>query len=200
MLPFYLIKGIPPLKNKLYRMYTDRAYQIFPKISPFISSRDRVLDIGCGTGALARTIKKNKHPKMSLVDVQYNSLCDQFPVLIYDGKKLPFKNKEFDTSLMIAVLHHTHDPSEVIDEAIRVTKSKIIIVEDIFSDVIGRAITFIGDCLVNFEIHSPFKNHDKAQWLDIFQKKKLKLKDYQEFKLRCIGFPFKLAVFVLEVN
>lgn len=198
MLPFYLINNFPILKNRLRRMYADRALQIIPRISPYLSDKDKILDIGCGTGVISKHLRKKMDAQMTLTDVQFNSICDEFPVVIYDGKKLPFRDNVFDAALLIAVLHHTHDPLKIIDEALRVTKGRVIIMEDVFTDIVGRVVTLIGDCLVNWEIHSPFKNNDKEGWVNIFKKKKLNIEHVDEFKLRCIGFPFKLAIFVVS--
>lgn len=199
MLPFYFINKFPLLSKKLASMYMDRANQIVPKISPHLNKQENILDIGCGTGAISRILKTKGFNKITLVDVDYNKMCDQFPVIIYDGKKLPFNNKQFSTSLLLAVLHHSDNHDLLLDEAIRVSSDKIIIMEDIFTDLPSRIITFIGDCLVNFELHSPFRNHPKEDWIEIFKEKNLEVLSVKEFKLRCIGFPFRLAVFILKV-
>lgn len=200
MLPFYFIKKVPKLEKKLYKMYENRALQIVPKIESFIPKKGRILDIGCGTGVISKLIKKRRNPRITLVDVDFNEMCDQYPVLIYDGEKLPFKDKLFSASCLIAVLHHTQNVGTVLEEVKRVTRGNIIVMEDIFTDFFGRAITFIGDCLVNWEIHSPFKNNTKEGWIKIFKKHKLEVVSQEEFRLRCVGFPFKLAVFVLSAK
>lgn len=179
-------------------MYEDRANQIISRIKPFLNKKDRILDIGSGTGMISKIIKKKVGADMTLLDVDYNEMCDLYPVIIYDGKRLPFKDDQFDKSLLIAVLHHTSDYSKVLDEAMRVTRGEIIIMEDIFTDLPGRIITFVGDCLVNWEIHSLHRNHTFEEWLDIFKKKNLNILNKQEFKLWCVGFPFKLAIFVVS--
>ena len=198
MLPFVLIKNIPLAEKKLRQLYIGRAQQIAPRIIPFISKNDRVLDIGCGTGSIAKLVKIAKSPKMTLADVDHNPICDEFPVVIYDGRTLPFSNNQFSVSLLTAVLHHCANPLRVLDEAIRVTNGKIIVMEDVFTDILGRVITVIGDFVINWEVHSPFKDKTTDQWLKIFQKKNLKLQHLEEFNLTVVGFPFKLAIFVLE--
>ncbi len=197
MLPFYLINKFPPLKHKLRSMYLHRARQIVPHITPFITKADRVLDLGCGTGSIIKLVKKSARCQATLVDVQYNAMCDQYPVLIYDGRQLPFATRQFTTTLVTAVLHHTQDPHQVLSEAKRVTSKQIIVMEDVFSDVFSRLITFVGDCLLNWEIHSPFTNHTVTDWTKIFNRHHLRISHFEEFHLRCVGFPFKLALFVL---
>lgn len=125
-------------------------------------------------------------------------MSTDYPVVIYDGKDLPFADNQFTISLLTAVLHHARSPMRVLDEAIRVSGDKIIIMEDVFTDALGRTLTFIGDCVLNWEIHSPFKNRTTKDWLKIFQKRDLELLHLEEFQLRVVGFPFKLAIFVLE--
>lgn len=198
MLPFFLIKKAPFAERKLRSLYVDRALQIVPRITPFISKDDHIIDIGCGTGSVAKVIKKEKSPQITLVDIQHNPMSIGYPVVIYDGKNLPFADNQFTISLLTAVLHHARSPMKVLNEAIRVTQDKLIIMEDVFTDVPGRVMTFIGDCVLNWEIHSPFKNKTSAQWLKIFEKKNLRLLNHEEFQLRVVGFPFKLAIFVLE--
>lgn len=198
MLPFFVIKKFPTLDKKLRKLYMNRASQITPKITPFILEEDNVLDIGCGTGSIAKLIKREKSPQMTLVDIQHNPMCDEYPVVIYDGKSLPFSDNQFSVSLLTAVLHHTHHPMKVLDEAVRVTRKRVIIMEDVFTDLPGRIVTFIGDCVLNWEIHSPFKNRTIEEWLQVFKNKNLRLVHHEEFHLRAIGFPFKLAIFVLE--
>ena len=198
MLPFYFVKKIPPLRKKLKSMYLDRASQIVPRILSYIPNKAEVIDIGSGTGAISSVIVKKKKVKISLVDVDFNEMCDLYPVIIYDGKKLPFEDNKFTIALLLAVLHHSHDAQAVIDEAIRVSKDKIIVMEDIFNDLPSRIITLIGDCLINWELHSPYRNHSKEEWIKIFEKKNLRVEYVEEFKLWCIGFPFRIAIFVLS--
>lgn len=198
MLPFYVINKIPPLKTELYSLYSRRADQFFPWLSKHLTKKDFVLDLGCGTGAVSRILKKKENINITLVDVQYNSMCDQFPIIIYDGQKLPFPDNHFTKCLLITVLHHCNRPDLVLNEAIRVTSGEIIVIEDVFSDIFSRIITFIGDCLVNWEIHSPFTNHTQEDWAVIFKRKKLNIVYTENFSLKCIGFPFELALFVLS--
>jgi ubiquinone/menaquinone biosynthesis C-methylase UbiE len=199
MLPIYLIKGTA-LQTKLKSMYLERAGQIYKRISPHVPPQGKILDIGCGTGSISKLVKRHKNSNITLVDVQYNPMCDDFPITIYDGENLPFPDNHFKTSFLITVLHHTQDHTRVIKEAARVTSDKIIVIEDVFTDILGRTITFVGDCLVNWEIHSPFTNHSAAEWNTIFKRQHLNVNHFEEFSLRCIGFPFKLALFTLSKN
>ena len=50
--------------------------------------------------------------------------------LVYDGEHLPFKDASFDTVLFGFVLHHCADFQQVLAEARRVCRRKMIVFED----------------------------------------------------------------------
>jgi ubiquinone/menaquinone biosynthesis C-methylase UbiE len=52
------------------------------------------------------------------------------PLRVYDGHTLPFTTNQFDVSLLFYVLHHCQDPHRLLHEAVRVTRQKIIIIEE----------------------------------------------------------------------
>jgi len=69
---------------------------------------------------------------------------------LYDGKKIPYDDDSFDVALLITVLHHTPHPEKILQEAQRVAK-KIVLVEDVYSTVFHKYVTYFFDSLVNFE-------------------------------------------------
>ena len=75
----------------------------------------------------------------------------------------------------MTVLHHTLDPETLLDQAKRVAR-RIIVMEDVYSNVIQKYATFIMDSVVNFEfIGHPHANKSHSQWLEIFNKLELKI-------------------------
>ncbi len=87
------------------------------------------LDVGCGTGELAKAIQQLRPQiKMDGIDIHIR----QNPVIEvkqYNGDNLPLPNKSYDFTLLIDVLHHTDDPSRVLQECARVSR-KFILVKD----------------------------------------------------------------------
>jgi ubiquinone/menaquinone biosynthesis C-methylase UbiE len=49
---------------------------------------------------------------------------------VYDGHTLPFSENQFDISLLFYVLHHCQNWNQVLDEAVRVTRRNLIIIEE----------------------------------------------------------------------
>ena len=87
----------------------------------------------------------------------------------------------------------------MLDEAIRVTSKKIIIMEDLFESRIEKWLTLIEDSIVNWEFRGhPHNNKSEKEWLKVFKQKNLSVINLNKFKLVCAGFPFRLGIFVLE--
>jgi len=172
--PFYLLEKISFTRKAMEDEYKKRAKQIVKRISPFIDKKEKILDIGTGTGFVAKGIMEAKNKNITCIDVRLNPLCKSIPVIIYDGKKLPFPDESFDTSLLIAVLHHCKKPLSVLDEAIRVSSKRIIIMEDLFESPVEKWLTLIEDSIVNWEFKGhPHSNKTEAGGVNVFKKKKI---------------------------
>lgn len=87
----------------------------------------RVLDIGCGDGRLAATLA-NLRPDISIsgVEIAPRAGC-AIPVAAFDGNHLPFSDADFDAALLVDVLHHTDDPSVLLREATRITRTAVLL-------------------------------------------------------------------------
>jgi arsenite methyltransferase len=98
-----------------------------------VADAARVIEVGCGTGAIARIIT-------SLVRVSEYVGTDPSPQLLErarelstgvsclrfeqaDGASLPFADASFDLAIVHRVLSHVPDPQRVLHEAVRVVRS-----------------------------------------------------------------------------
>jgi SAM-dependent methyltransferase len=87
----------------------------------------RLLDVGCGTGLLARTLSRAGYDLVGL-DLSYGMLLQGSRRLRYvqgDGAALPFPDGSFDGAVTVAALHHIFEPTAVaatIREMLRVTR------------------------------------------------------------------------------
>jgi SAM-dependent methyltransferase len=50
----------------------------------------------------------------------------------YDGARLPFPDGAFDTTLILLALYHCEKPEHVLDEAVRVTRRRLIATESVY--------------------------------------------------------------------
>ena len=125
------------------------------------------------------------------------SILPEIPVMVYDGEKLPYANNHFDNALLLTVLHHTTDPVAVLKESARVAK-QVVIIEDVYKNVVQKYLTFGMDTLVNFG-HSKmtYQNRSLEEWKLIF--KDLNLEIIAEKQKRVLLI-FRQATFVLKTS
>ena len=159
------------------------------------------MDIGAGGGWTGELISKEKGAEVQLLDVEdFNR--SNLPLVVYDGKNIPFPDNSFDNSLLLFVLHHCKDSLLVLKEAIRVTKKRIIIHEDTYTSSFGRTLACANDFLANspffltnpFKMNMPYNYREVADWERVFQDLGLKVK----FKRVTTHLMTKHVLFVLD--
>jgi len=104
-----------------------RTRAIVRAIQPYLRDGS-VLDIGAGACQVARYLHKKLKLDVTAVDVVDHNLT-KFPLVLYDGKRLPYKAAAYDTGLLVFVLHHAPDITGLLREARRVSK-RVIVIED----------------------------------------------------------------------
>jgi SAM-dependent methyltransferase len=98
-----------------------------------VGSSARVLDIGCGDGALIAELAAHR-PGWRFAGVEIAeraveiaaSRCPDADIRFYDGSALPFDRGSFDLAVLSHVLEHVTDPVAVLREAGRVAKRVIV--------------------------------------------------------------------------
>lgn len=147
-----------------------RAKGLAKKFSPLIPKGSRVLDIGSGTGNVAKEISLRTGAKFTLIDVVDWNIADM-PFAVFDGENIPFGDKEFDIALLFDVLHHSEKEELLIKEAMRVAK-KVIILEETHENIF---VNFWANITDNFQwilFGMPWALHSRSQkqWEDFLSK------------------------------
>lgn len=136
---------------------------IVKRLDRLIARGSRVVDIGAGTCQVDSMLIERGY-QVTPVDVKNISFTPSLSPVIYDGKKLPFPNNEFDVAIIVVVLHHTPEPEMIIKEAMRVAK-KLVITEEIYTTPFNRQMTYFFDSLVNLEfVGHPHTNKTDEEW------------------------------------
>jgi ubiquinone/menaquinone biosynthesis C-methylase UbiE len=165
-------------------------------VLPHLNKNEKNLDIGCGNGMITHTLRQQNFPCTPL-DVSNLSIMPNVDVIVYDGLLMPFQEKEFDTALLLTVLHHTPDPVLVLKETARVAK-KIIIIEDIYSNKIQQYMTYAMDTLVNLGHSSmTYQNKSDSEWKTTFDELGMEL---IEESSKPVLFFFRQATYVLKTK
>ena len=176
------IKNIPWLA-KLYRPTIEpRARIKLQRTEKYIPKKSKILDVGSGICGLAFSYT-NKGHDVTCLDVVDHSFFPEIKPIIYDGKKFPFANRSFDTCMIITVLHHTTTQKEIIEEASRVA-DQVIIMEDVYTNIIQKYLTYWMDSIVNLEFAGhPHSNRDEAGWEKLFDELDLEIVDNQVHRM-----------------
>lgn len=141
----------------------------FAKLLP---SGVRVLDVGCGDGLISAVLQQ-KRPDVGVqgIDVLPRAQT-HIPVEMFDGSHLPFAGASFDVVLFSDVLHHTADPTTLLQEARRVAARYLLIKdhyrEGVAADARLRFMDWVGNA--RFGVSLPYNYWTRQQWRVAWQK------------------------------
>jgi len=95
-------------------------------IEYFVAPNEKLLDIGGGAGVWTDLIRESGlTPAITAVDISPDVLRERNKLdecVVGDMEALPFADEVFDRAMFFAALHHSDKTSEVLAEAVRVTK------------------------------------------------------------------------------
>lgn len=176
------------------------ALGTFSYIKPYISSADKVLDVGSGTCLVADLINKEIGAEVKCVDVINISKSSKNKPIIFDGKKIPFKNGAFTVVLCCFVLHHIRHHKQLLLEMKRVTSSKVIVLEDITSTIFDRILAFFHKMSSRIKFKSKkMKFREDRDWKDLFGEIGFVLEDEGEIpRSKALSYPISRRMYVLS--
>lgn len=161
---------------------------------PFLPPNEKILDIGCGNGLISLYLQK-KGFDVTALDVENLAYSEDIKVVVYDGKNIPFTENQFDTALLITVLHHTDNPEKVLQEAVKVAK-KIVIIEDIYENRFQQYLTYFMDTLVNLGFSNmTYQNKSDKAWQQLFEDLSLEI---ENVSYKRVLFCFKQVTYLLK--
>ena len=129
-----------------------------------------MLDIGCGDGSIAHAILQRR-PDLSVTGVDVLVRADtRIPVIEYDGSSLPFPDGSFDAVYLVDVVHHTDDPQQLLDQAARVSRDRILIKDHVADRFLAEPTLRLMDWIGNARhgVRLPYNYLTRAEWSEHF--------------------------------
>lgn len=133
------------------------------------------LDVGCGSGELARNIKY-LHPQIEIVGVDVLVRGNTaIKVSEFDGKQLPFADRSFDFVMLVDVLHHTSEPLVLLKECARVSRQFILLKDHICESWWDRLRLSFMDWVGNraYNVTLPYNYQSQDNWNHLFEASRL---------------------------
>ena len=95
-----------------------------------LSTRERVLDVGSGTGALTRVLREETPGDVVGVDADPQLLDHvEGPAVVGDAFRLPFPDDTFDLVVCQALLINLPEPVDAVREFARVSRDGVAVIE-----------------------------------------------------------------------
>lgn len=126
-----LVRHIPISLQVLQQVRARRKVRFIEPFIPRLNKPLKVLDLGAGEGYVGQVLADEHGASVTLADVVPMNRT-LLPHVLYDGTRLPFANDAFDVTLLYFVLHHAEDQEQVLKEALRVSRSRVVIVESVY--------------------------------------------------------------------
>jgi SAM-dependent methyltransferase len=116
---------------KLKKTLTNRAKIVKGQIEPYLVG-ESLLDIGCGNGIIASLVKERFRDVRLLDVVDYTLPQLQLRFDTYkEEERLPTGGQQFDSVLLLTVLHHSNNPVELLRQAWDATAKRLVIIESV---------------------------------------------------------------------
>jgi SAM-dependent methyltransferase len=152
-------------------VHSRRVRVLARHLAELIPGGHSVLDVGCGDGLIDRLIL-DRRPDLRICGADPLIRPEShIPVVPFDGRRLPFTDRSWDTVLFCDVLHHTERPLELIMEAVRVARHSILIkdhsVEGCLARPALRFMDFVGNAPHGIAL--AFNYFTPAQWEDAYR-------------------------------
>jgi SAM-dependent methyltransferase len=136
-----------------------------------------VLDVGTGDGRVGHLISQSRADvRLTGIDTTVRQ-GTPIPVREFDGRAIPFDANSWDVVLLVDVLHHTHEPAQLLEEAVRVCRKAIVIKDHLLHGAASRRILTLMDWVGNRQhgVELPYNYWRRERWLDEFARLDLEI-------------------------
>jgi len=153
------------IRSRRARILNKKLARLLPE------GESSLLDVGCGDGAVASLLMETRpHIQVTGIDILARDQA-MIPVRLFDGRSIPFDSGAFDFSMLVDVLHHSEDPLHLLNEAIRVSRTGVLIKDHLLQGIFARQTLKFMDDTHNrrFGVSLPYHYWTPAEWESAFR-------------------------------
>jgi SAM-dependent methyltransferase len=170
-----------PLMKRMHApIYEWRLRELVRLITPHLRAGDRVLDVGCGFGALGNALLDHVE-RPDAVTIRGLERAPRGNELIemdaYDGGRMPYDDNAFDVVIVADVLHHEEDPDALIAECMRTARRLLIIKDHQRRGVLSQQRISLIDWAANapYGVRCLYRYNTPRQWRESHERHGLDL-------------------------
>jgi ubiquinone/menaquinone biosynthesis C-methylase UbiE len=179
-----MTEDVSKSKKLMPKIYL-RDQKLFNQFKDYLPPKGTLLDVGAGSCNLAELVSTSTKLEITPIDVVDHNRTD-LSLVLYDGQKLPYKDNSFDVCLVVFVFHHAENIDLLLKEVIRVTKKRIIVIEDTPRNRFEHFTWEKWDYALNHAFHKDIdvahRSLSSDQWKSIFKKSALKVVARKKFR------------------
>lgn len=168
-----------------------RENEVGGRLAPHLEAGMQVLDLGAGTGRIARRLATQVGVRPTLADVaDFSNRVAGFPfIALPEPLRVPAADGSFDVVLLLFVLHHIPrwaDQERVVAEAARLARRRVLVIEDTPTSGLDRAFNVAWDWALNLRhgVPKPFTFRTVEGWRPVFARAGLQLTAAQTYRAR----------------
>ncbi len=146
-----VLVGIQHGQGAVLSVLRYRARQKVHFIRPYLPRLEKplvVLDLGCGEGFVGERIQRVMQAEVALADIVDMNRTGLRHTLCEPGR-LPWNANTFDVVVLYFVLHHSENAAKVLQEALRVSRQRVIVVESVYQSTFGLKVLTALDKAAN---------------------------------------------------
>ncbi len=157
-------------------VFQRRVRVLADRLAPLLPDGARVLDVGCGDGAIdARIGAARADVTISGIDVLVRPET-RVPVEPFDGATIPYGDGSFDVVMFVDVLHHSVDAEILLGEARRVARRAVVLKDHTLDGVLAgptlRFMDWVGNAPHGVAL--PYNYWPERRWREAFGRVGLK--------------------------
>jgi SAM-dependent methyltransferase len=166
-----------------------RENEVGRRLAPHVEAGQRVLDLGAGTGFISRWLRERVSVEPTLTDVvAYGNRAKGLPFIpLQDPFRVPVADRSFDAVLLLFVLHHLdryEDQERLLDEGLRISRTRLIVMEDTPATGLDRAFNKAWDRVLNLRhrVPCPFTFRSAEDWIGLFKDRDLSVAHSETYR------------------